>query len=152
MHWPGEVAACSVFAMSTSSSCSCTSPALLRRGEKVFSHEGDVYIVPGWTKHFDQENTSNYWYWKEASGEATWNFPRHDAVKVYSKRDVPDGWAVYYDDVSGFYWWWNEARNFYTYSTRSSSRYGHWDCMSLHMLTGTSTNWREYNATGMSCP
>ena len=79
------------------------------------SHEGDVYIVSGWNVYCDPSQKTNLWYGKESSGEATWDFPRHDAETVFSKRDIPNGWEVFRDEDGG-YWWWNEARNFYTYN------------------------------------
>ena len=155
---PVAFVACSVFTMSTSSSLSmplgssCTSHTMLRKGQSVCWDDGDVYFVRGWTVFTDPADKLRCWYWKEASGEATWNFPADDAVIAFSKRDVPDGWDVYRDE-KGTVWWWHEARNCYTYiATRPPARYVHLECMSLHMLLGTSTSWRKYNATRMSWP
>ena len=116
---------------------------MLRKGQSVCWDDGYVYFVRGWTVFTDPADKLRCWYWKEASGEATWNFPADDAVIAFSKRTVPDGWEVYRDE-KGTVWWWHEARNCYTYShpaTRSirtfgvyESTYAAWDFNKLEEI------------------
>ena len=74
---------------------------------------GEVYFLRGWSKFVDPDDTRKTWYWKESSGEATWEFPRHEAEPVLSNGDIPKGWEVFIDE-DGDYWWYNDILNFYT--------------------------------------